>query len=150
MAVLLNGQSSQQHGAPIYSLAMPEGLKLYVITSTELISAVQRQSRALAFPPVGVKFAMSLADLSKEANMIATDNIDGEDGDYGLSVDFNKMIYLSLGSGKPVETMYRIIIPQIAASLDKLKAENGKGITIGLTRWVRHAVGDYGLCVWAG
>ena len=50
--------------------------------------------------------------------MIANDNIDGEDGDYGLSLDFNKMIYLALGSGKPVEGMYRIIIPQIAASLD--------------------------------
>lgn len=138
MEVLLNSQIRQQYGAPTYSLAMPEGSKLYVITSPELISAVQCQPKALPFSPVGVKFAMSLAGSSKEANRIATDNINGEDGDYGLSMDFNKVVYPSLSPGKPLEVMYRIIIPQIAASLDKLRAENGKGITIELTGWVRH------------
>ncbi|KAK4694388.1 hypothetical protein P7C71_g3193, partial [Lecanoromycetidae sp. Uapishka_2] len=117
---------------------MPEGSKLYVITSTELISAVQRQPKALAFPPVGVKFAMSLAGSSKEANAIATNNINGEEGDYGLSMDFNKVIYPALSPGKPLEAMYNIIIPQIEASLDKLRVEKSKGITIGLIRWVRH------------
>jgi hypothetical protein len=138
VAVLLNSQIRQRHGAPIYSLAMPEGSKLYVITSPELIGAVQRQPKSLAFPPVGVKFAMSLAGSSEEANRIVTDNINGEDGDYGLSMDFNKVIYPALSPGKPLEAMYRIIIPQIAASLDKLRAENGKGIMIGLIEWVRH------------
>ncbi|KAL2045337.1 hypothetical protein N7G274_002420 [Stereocaulon virgatum] len=131
-------QLRHQQGAQIYSLAMPEGTKLYVVTSTKLIDAVQRQPKTLAFPPVGVKFAMSLAGSSKEANNIATDNINGEDGDYGLSMDFNKVVYPALSPGKSLEAMYSIIIPRIAASLDGLKAENSKGITIGLTQWVRH------------
>lgn len=70
--------------------------------------------------------------------MIATDNINGEDGDYGLSMDFNKVVYPALSPGKPLEAMYKTIIPQIEASLDKLRGENRKGITIGLIRWVRH------------
>lgn len=131
-------QIRQQHGRPIYSLAMPEGSKIYVITSPELIAAVQRQPKVLSFPPVGVKFAMSLAGSSEEANRIATDNINGEDGDYGLSMDFNKAIYPALSPGKPLEAMYRIIIPQIAASLDKLRDESQRGITIELSRWIRH------------
>lgn len=117
---------------------MPEGSKLYVITSTDLIAAVQRQPKALAFPPVGVKFAMSLAGSSKEASVIATDNINGENGEYGLSMDFNKVIYPALSPGKPLEAMYKIIIPQIEDSLNRLRTGDQKGIKIGLVRWVRH------------
>ena len=116
---------------------MPEGSKLYVITSPELIGAVQRQPKALAFPPIGVKFALSLAGSSKEAKSIATSNINGEDGDYGLSMEFNKVTYPALSPGKPLEAMYRIIIPQITASLDSLRAEKRNGETIELTHWVR-------------
>ena len=127
---------------PIYSLAMPEGSKLYVITSTELISAVQRQPKTLAFPPVGVKFAMSLAGSSKEANRIATDNINGEDGDYGLSMDFNKVVYPALSPGKPLEAMYRVIVPRIKGALDNLRSGVGQeGVEttkIELASWVRH------------
>lgn len=112
---------------------MPEGSKLYVVTSSELIAAVQRHPKALAFPPVGVKFAMSLAGSSNEGKRIATHNINGEDGDYGLSMDFNKVVYPSLSPGKPLEAMYETIIPQIAVSLENLRTTS-----IELNRWVRH------------
>lgn len=134
----MSGQIREKYGAPIYSLTLPEGSKLYVITSTELIGAVQRQPKALAFPPVGVKFAMSLAGSSKEANLIATDNINGEKGDYGLSMDFNKVIYPALSPGKPLEAMYKTILPQIEYSLNRLRKGDRSGVTIGLARWVRH------------
>ena len=117
---------------------MPEGSKLYIITSTELISAVQRQPKTLAFPPVGVKFALSLADPSKEAKEIATININGDEGDWGLSMDFNKAVYPALSPGAPLEAMNRIVIPSIAISLDNLQAKSGDTTTIGLNRWIRH------------
>ena len=117
---------------------MPEGSKLYVITSTALIAAVQRQPKALAFPPVGVKFAMSLAGTSKEANKIATHNYNGDEGDWGLSMDFNKVVYPALSPGAPLEAMNRIMLPSIAVSLDRLKAESEKSTRIGLNRWIRH------------
>ncbi len=117
---------------------MPEGSKVYVVTTTEWISAVQRQPKALSFPPIGVKFAMSLAGSSKEANKIATTNIAGEDGDWGLSMDFNKAVYPALSPGPHLEAMNRIMIPHIAESLDKLQPESGKCRRMRLGRWTRH------------
>ncbi len=117
---------------------MPEGSKLYVITSTELIGAVQKQPKILAFAPVGVAFALSLAGSSKEAKKVATNNINGDEGDWGLSMDFNKVVYPALSPGVPLQAMNRIVVPSIAASLDRLQAANGKTTKIGLSRWIRH------------
>ena len=84
----------------------------------------KRHPKALDFAPVGVNFAMSLSGSSDEGKKIAAHNINGEDVDYGLSMDFNKVVYPSLSSGKPLEAMYESIIPQIAASLEKLRAHD--------------------------
>ena len=119
---------------------MPQGSKIYVVTSTDLISAVQRQPRILSFPPIGVKFAMSLSGSSASANKIATNNINGDEGDWGLSMDFNKAIYPALSPGPHLEAMNRIMIPHIAESLDKLRMgeEGGRRRRIVLGRWIRH------------
>ena len=117
---------------------MPQGSRIYVVTSTELIGAVQRQPRVLSFPPIGVKFAMSLGGSSKEANEIATSNINGDEGDFGLSMDFNKAVYPALSPGPLLEAMNRIMISRIANSMDRLRAESGRSTKIGLVRWIRH------------
>ena len=117
---------------------MPQGSKIYVVTSTELISAVQRQPRILSFPPIGVKFAMSLSGSSASANKIATNNINGDEGDWGLSMDFNKAVYPALSPGPHLEAMNRVMIPHIVASLDKLRMGEDGGRRIVLGRWIRH------------
>lgn len=117
---------------------MPEGSKVYIVTSTELIGAVQRQPKVLAFAPIGVKFALSLAGSSEEAKKIATTNINGDDGDWGLSMDFNKAVYPALSPGAPLEAMNRIMLPTIAGSVDMLQARSGESTKIGLNRWIRH------------
>lgn len=117
---------------------MPEGSKVYIVTSTELIGAVQRQPKALAFPPMGVKFALLLADPSEEAKKIATTNINGDEGDWGLSMDFNKAVYPALSPGAPLQAMNRIMLPTIAGSLESLQAQSGGSTRIGLNRWIRH------------
>lgn len=109
-----------------------------MVTSTELISAVQRQPKVLAFAPIGVKFALSLADSSEEAEKIATTNINGDEGDWGLSMDFNKAAYPALSPGAPLEAMNRTMLPTIAGSLDSLQARSGERTTIRLNRWIRH------------
>ncbi|MCJ1391523.1 hypothetical protein MMC18_004387 [Xylographa bjoerkii] len=81
---------------------------------------------------------MSLAGSSKEANAIATTNINGDDGDWGLSMDFNKVVYPALTPGAPLEAMNMITIASIAQSLDQLQAGGGTSTTIGLNRWIRH------------
>ena len=117
---------------------MPQGSKIYVVTSTELIGAVQRQPKILSFPPIGVKFAISLSGSSKEANKIATNNMNGDEGDWGLSMDFNKAVYPALSPGPHLEDMNRIMIPHIAESLEKLRMDKGKSRRITIGRWIRH------------
>ena len=104
----------------------------------ELISAVQKQPRLLAFPPVGVKFAMVLAGSSKEANRIAKTNINGEEGDWGLSMDFNKVVYPALSPGPSLGAMNKTMMAKITATLDSLSVDKIGSVRIGLCSWVRH------------
>lgn len=84
---------------------------------------------------------MSLSGSSPEANKIATNNINGDEGDWGLSMDFNKALYPALSPGPHLEAMNRVMIPSIRKALDKLRMDGGRdggGRRIVLARWIRH------------
>lgn len=122
---------------------MPGGSKIYVITSIDLIGAVQRVPKILAFSPVEAKFAMTICASSKEANRIMNMNINGDEGDWGYSMDYHKSLQPSLAPGPGLDAMNRIMIKNITISLDRLYPSrndiNGPmGKQIGLMKWLRH------------
>ena len=117
---------------------MPGGYKIYVANSIELIGAIQRQPKVLAFPPIEAKFAMIVCNLSKKANDILNVNTNGEQGDWGYSMEFHKSLHPSLASGAGLDAMNRIMIQNIASSIDRLQPVGGKPTRIGLMAWVRH------------
>ena len=129
----------QQNPLDIYTMAMP-GSKLYVVNSPELILSIQRHSKTLAFPPIEAKFAMTVCGSSKEANDILKVNVNGDEGDWGYSVEFYKSLHPALAPGAGLDSMNRVMVQNIAASLESLKAENGKPIKIGLVQWLRHEI----------
>ncbi|KAL9121434.1 MAG: hypothetical protein Q9187_002004 [Circinaria calcarea] len=129
----------QQNPLDIYTMAMP-GSKLYIVNSPELISSIQRHSKTLAFPPIEAKFAMTVCGSSKEANDILNINVNGDEGDWGYSVEFYKSLHPALAPGVGLNSMNRIMVQNIAASLGRLKGENDKPIKIGLVQWLRHEI----------
>ena len=120
---------------------MPGGSKVYVVNSIELIGAIQRQPKILAFPPIEAKFAMAICASSKEANDILKVNTNGDDGDWGYSVEFYKSMHHALSPGAGLDGMNRIMIQNVAASLEKLRTRDSKESTrIGLVEWLRHEI----------
>ncbi|KAI0521198.1 cytochrome P450 [Xylaria bambusicola] len=77
---------SKQVAAPIFTMALLSQ-KMYVVTSPALVQLVQKQHKTLAFPPIEAKFASTVCGTSKEAQSILAKTVNGDDGDFGLSME---------------------------------------------------------------
>ena len=80
MAEEAHSCNRKKHGLSIYSLDLV-GSIVYVLTSTELIKAVQKHPKALAFPTVAAQFAMVVCASSEKANSILKTIVNGEEWD---------------------------------------------------------------------
>ena len=114
--------------------------KLYVINSIDLISSVQRLPKILAFPPIEAKFATTICASSKEGNQIIANNLNGEEGDWGYSHDVYKSMNSALAPGPALDGMNRIMIQNIADSLNKLRPQGNQPLEIKLAEWSRHEI----------
>ena len=130
---------SHQHSQPIFTMTMP-GQKMYIVTKPEIIQAIQKQPKALAFPPIEAKFATKICGSSDEAHIILMKNLNGDDGDWGLSMDSYAGMRAALSPGPGLDDMNRVMIQNIAASLDSLKSASGSCTKIGLAKWLRRTV----------
>ncbi|KAI0023466.1 cytochrome P450 [Xylariomycetidae sp. FL0641] len=130
---------SQKMSKPIFTLPLP-GQKMYVITSPELIQKVQKQHKTLAFPPIEAKFASKVCGASREAQAILAKNLNGDEGDFGLSMDSYAAMRSALKPGPRLDDMNRVMIQEITDSLDSLQPAQGKSLTIGMYTWLRDAI----------
>ena len=69
--------SSHQSVLPMFTMTMP-GTK---------VQAIQKQPKELAFPPIEAKFASRICGSSAEAHKILMTNVNGDEGDWGLSME---------------------------------------------------------------
>ena len=130
---------SDQHSHPIFTMTMP-GQKMYIVTKPELIQVIQKQPKALAFPPIEAKFATKICGSSDEVHRILMKNLNGDDGDWGLSMDSYAGMRAALSPGPGLDDMNRVMIQNIAASLDSLKPAPDSRTKIGLAKWLRGTV----------
>ncbi|KAL8714072.1 MAG: hypothetical protein Q9225_006631 [Loekoesia sp. 1 TL-2023] len=129
----------EKHSLPIYTLAMPAS-KVYIVNSVDLISSIQRLHKELAFRPVEAKFAITMCASSKEANDIIAVNLNCENGEWGYSYETHKTIQSALAPGAGLDGMNCVMIRNIAATLERLKPEEGRTMRIGLRDWSRHEI----------
>lgn len=130
---------SEQTGVPVFTMALP-GQKMYVVTKPELVQIIQKQHRILAFPPIEAKFASAICGASKEARAILSINVNGDDGDHGLSMGAHAAIREALKPGPQLDDMNRHMIQEIAKALDGLQPAPGETKRIGLYTWLRDAI----------
>jgi hypothetical protein len=116
------------------------GNKMYVVTSTELIQSIQKQHQILAFPPIEAKFVGQITGVSAHAHKIAMTNTTGEEGEWGLSVDCYAAMRAALTAGPGLDEMNRVMIQNIAGSLDVLIPPGAQQVTIKLSRWLRDII----------
>ncbi|KAF2680902.1 cytochrome P450 [Lentithecium fluviatile CBS 122367] len=111
-----------QSNLPIYTLRLP-GSRIYVVNSPSLISAVQRQYKALSLWPIAAKASVQIARFSKTASDIINTNTNGEDGDRGCVITFHDAIQPSLAPGKHLDAMNRVMLGLVAVSLNRLEQQ---------------------------
>ncbi|ROW15034.1 hypothetical protein VPNG_03350 [Cytospora leucostoma] len=130
---------SQKTGSPVFTMPLP-GQKMYVVTRPDLIQAVQRQYKTLAFPPIENKFASTVCGTSPETNAILEKNSNGDEGDWGLAMESYAAMRDALKPGSQLDDMNRVMIQEIASSLDLLEPARGQSRKIGLYAWLRDTI----------
>ncbi|KAL4928010.1 cytochrome P450 [Aspergillus undulatus] len=125
---------------PIFTIRMP-GRKIYVITKPDLITRVDRQSKAFSFAPIVSEFSSVTCGTSKEANEILNQNLLGEHGNWGLCEDMVAGMRESLKPGENLDFMNKTMAKEVCGLLDATKPEAGKEFRIiQLSAWVAEVV----------
>lgn len=65
---------SQQSLLPIFTLNI-QGSKINIVTSTELVQAIQKQPKTLALSPIGAKFASKILSANVAAHKVLMSNV---------------------------------------------------------------------------
>lgn len=123
---------------PAYTLPILGG-KLYIVSAPDLIMSVQRNSKTLSFDSLVVNATPRVCNLSPESAGPLNANVDGSEGDWGLTREFHVALHAALAPGESLNKLSRRMIECVGSSLEKLAAD-GKGSRIGLLEWVRHEV----------
>ena len=68
------------------------------------------------------------------------ENVNGEKGDWGLSMDTYALMRAALLSGPGLDEMNRIMVQNVAASLDSLSSCAHQPVKIKLAKWLREII----------
>lgn len=101
---------------------------------------MQRQHKILAFPPIQAKFASTVCGASAEAQAILAKNVNGDDGDFGLSMESYAAMRNALKSGPQLDDMNRSMIQEMMNAIDSLQQANAESKKIGMYAWLRDAI----------
>ena len=107
------------------------------MTSLDLIQSIQKDLTAYAFPPIEAEFASKIGGASNDAHQNLMNNCNGEDGEWGLSIESYAAMRAALAPGSDeLDQMNREMIANVAASLDSLDPKPSDLKTIGLYEWL--------------
>ena len=113
---------------------------MYIVTAPELIQAIQKYPKKLAFPPIEAKFSHNVCGASATAREIVDRNVNGEEGEWGISVDTYNVMRAALAPGAGLDAMNRVMVQTIAASIDDLVPVGTNQVNIKLNDWLRQTV----------
>lgn len=117
------------------------GQRMYVVTSIQLIQTIQKQPKTLAFPPIEAKFASQVCGVSKEAHAILMQNVNGDEGHCGLSMESYEGMRTALKPGEGLDKMNRAMIQEVASCLDELANQvASSSCKKGLSSWLRDVI----------
>lgn len=119
---------------PIYTLNMLNG-KVYVVTSPDLVTAVNRNSKALAFNPFIAQLGKRITGHDEATSHIVQNNLNGERGP-GYVIEVHDGVVASLVPGKNLENMIEPMLREAFTYLDALEEDQ----EFELFAWMRKMV----------
>ena len=109
--------------------------KVYIVTDPNLITAVNRHSKALPFNPFIAQLGMRITGHSEATSKIVQHNLNGENGS-GYVIEVHDATVAALGPGKDLETMTEAMLHEASSFLDTLSGQTEED----LFKWMRHTV----------
>ena len=109
--------------------------KVYVVTSLDLVNAVNRNSRVLAFNPFIANLGKRMTGHDDSTSKIVQHNLNGENGT-GYVLDIHHCIVTSLAPGPSLENMTKVMLSEAQECLANLKTDS----TMDLFDWIRQTM----------
>ena len=106
-----------------------------MVTSPELMTAVNRNARVLAFNPFIAALGKRITGHDRAMSIIIHENLNGEDGP-GYVTDIHDNHVVALGDPKNVQNLLSDILDCMQVHLDRLAQEE----ETNLFAWVRHSL----------
>ncbi|KAI2610292.1 cytochrome P450 [Hypoxylon fragiforme] len=127
---------------PIFTLPVPGGSRLYIVTDPTLAAAVQRASRALSFTPLIPDVTARVLGLDDATVAITRRDLDPGPGDpHGFLADIQEMVYLWLGPGDYLTEVTLAAVREMRDEIAVAAAAAAAATqTTSLLPWVRHLV----------
>ncbi|KAL9633344.1 MAG: hypothetical protein Q9164_004754 [Protoblastenia rupestris] len=117
---------------PIYTLRMLNG-KVYVVTSPDLVNAINRNSKVLAFNPFIAQLGKRITGHDEATSQIVQHNLNGENVP-GYVTEIHDATVSTLAPGMALEQMTKTMLLEASACLQALDNDN----VIDLFAWVKH------------
>jgi hypothetical protein len=113
---------------------------MYVVTKLSTVQKVQKMYKILAFPPIEAKFSATVCGISPSTQAILNHNVNGDEGDHGLSMKSYAAMREALKPGALLDDMNRGMVQEIVKSLDLLQPAKGETRKFGLYTWLRDSI----------
>lgn len=130
---------SAKYPLSIYTLAMLKG-RTYVITSPELVAAIQRSPKIFSFNPFILAVTQRLCGCSQSAIDVVADKLD----DMGLANETKRDMHTALLPGPHLDSMNETMVKNVAAAFEEVDAEldagGNEGMVLDLYAWSRHLI----------
>lgn len=109
--------------------------KIYIVTSPDLVNAVNRNSKKIAFNPFVAMLGKRITGHDEETSRIVQYNLNGEHGP-GYVIDVHDRIVASLAPGKDLQQTMKAMLSQISSYFEALSPD----AEINLFEWTRYTV----------
>ena len=110
-------------------------MKVYVVTAPDLVTAVNRNSKALAFNPFIAQLGKRITGHSEATSRIVQHNLNGENGP-GYVIEVHDGLVNALSPGKDLESMTAAMLQEASICLNHLNVE----AEMGMFAWIRQTV----------
>ena len=126
-------RTSARFSLPLYTLRVPRS-KIYIVSSPDIVAAVDRNSRNASFAPYVVEFAKRILAPSKEGLDALAANLNEENGAWGCRSETLKVMHATLTPGDDLDRTTQAFCDSLSSFLESNGSEKGAP---GLFSWVR-------------
>ena len=118
---------------PIYTIQMLNK-KTYVVNSPDLILAVERASKTITLYPFIAMLSPRLFDADKRCMAIINENLNLENGPWGLCHDISHAMHAKMAPGADLDLMNKTMLSKYLPQLNQVEE---CGIRVNLFEWIR-------------